>query len=109
MPFTNYWKGWRQMKGFACVMLACFSVYAGSVSAAVDPDAPARSWANARTSERADYARTAAILCQSRNCGPVQVRACMDEVVRPPMPAGVSSMTIGEIAIGCIKMLKVRD
>ncbi len=33
----------------------------------------------------------------------------MDEVTRPPAPEGVGTMTVGEVAVGCIKLLKVRQ
>lgn len=93
-----------QVVALAVVLFDCSVVQAG-----VNPDAPAVRWSLASSRDRIDYARVAATLCQSRNCGPIQLRACMDEVVRPPVPSAVGSMTIGEIAIGCIKILKAQD
>ena len=76
------------------------------LSGVVNPNAPAQEWRTSRGSERLDYAVMASVMCQSRNCGAGQIKACIDEVTRPPTPPGLSSMTIGELAINCIKILK---
>ena len=71
----------------------------------INPDAPSPAWRIAKQSERLEYAHLASIMCKSRNCGSGQIKACVDEATRPPTPPGMDALTIGEVAIGCIKIL----
>ena len=87
------------------LFISCFvasSAYAGQI----DPNAPAVNWRKASSGERLTYTKRAAVACLSSNCGPIEIKACMDEVVRPPAPAAVENMTIGEVAVGCISTLR---
>lgn len=98
-----------KMKKIASVMGLCAAMCTCSVAfAAVDPNDPAASWSGISASERLNYTRRASVACQSTNCGEMQIKACMDTVVRPPIPAGVKGMTIGELAVNCIAMLKAQ-
>jgi hypothetical protein len=72
----------------------------------VNPDAPASSWRAYSAKDRLAYTTMTSIVCQSGNCNGVSIKACMDEVTRPPEPPGLQTMTIGEIAVGCIQTLK---
>ena len=87
------------------VLFCSIDVRAGEIN----PDAPAPSWRLAKGPERIDYATMASIMCQSSNCGPGQLKACMDEVTKPPLPPGLNSMSIGQMAINCIKILKAQQ
>ena len=88
-------------------MLSLSCVLASTVQAAsVDPNAPAEKWRNFSSSDRLTYATRASVACLSGNCGSIEIKACMDEVVRSPAPKAVKSMTIGELAVGCIGTLK---
>lgn len=94
------------MKYLSACLLA---VPALAFAASVNPNAPATQWGAASGGDRLSYATQASLLCQSGNCSGLAIKACMDEVVRPPSPPGTASMTIGELAIGCIKMLKAQE
>ena len=87
----------------ACsIFLISNVVYADSVNT----NAPAANWRRTSASEQSAYAeRVASVACKPRKCVPDELKACMDEVVRPPAPKGVDSMTIGDLAVGCIAML----
>lgn len=92
-------------KSLLALSLGC--VLASTVQAAsVDPNAPADNWRRFSSSDRLAYATRASVACLSSNCGSIEIRACMDEVVRPPAPKAVQSITIGELAVGCIATLK---
>lgn len=87
-------------------VLICISLPA--LARDINPDANAATWRQAKSAERAEYAAMASIMCQSSTCNGAAIKACMDEVTRPPAPAGLSSMTIGGLAINCIKMIKAQ-
>jgi hypothetical protein len=73
----------------------------------IDPNARASEWSSATSSERMSYARRVAAVCPSSGkCGSVEIKACMDEALRPPIPAAARNMSIGEAAVTCISMLK---
>jgi len=94
----------RLMTLVAIVSVSTFA-HAGSIN----PDSPASRWRGETSSSRLAYATQVAVVCQSSNCGSLQIKACMDEVTRPPAPDAVAVMTVGELAVGCIKMLKVQQ
>ncbi len=77
------------------------SVHAGEIN----PNAPAETWRSKASSDRLAYATMTTVMCRHTGCNGLAVNACMNEVTRPPAPPGLSSLTIGEIAIKCIKIL----
>lgn len=87
------------------ISLCSVAVYAADVN----PDSNATKWRSYGNGDRSNYASMASIMCQSSDCNGASIKACMDQVTRPPTPAGVSSMTIGELAINCIKIIKVQQ
>ncbi len=91
----------------AAVVALCCS--AAAYAADVDPDGNATKWRSYGNGDRSNYAAMTSIMCQSRDCNGASIKACMDEVTRPPAPSGVSAMTVGELAINCIKMIKVKN
>ena len=84
-------------------------IFATSVLAVqVDPNDSAEQWRKSSAADRFAYAKKISTVCASSNCGSVEIRACMDEVVRPPVPKTVERMTIGELAVACIAMLRAQ-
>lgn len=100
-----------RIKSYVFAALGVLGAFVSSTALAgnVNPDAPAPNWLQIKPSDRLNYATRASIMCQSQNCVGLSLKACMDEVARPPVPDALQNMTIGELAIGCIKMLKVRE
>lgn len=90
----------------ASVVLFCSAT---AYAADVNPDSNATKWRSYSSGNRSSYAAMASIMCQSRDCNRASIKACMDEVTRPPASAGVGAMTIGELAINCIKMIKAQE
>lgn len=92
---------------FQILIAVSFTLLCQSALAApVDPNASASTWARIGSSDRAAYSQKVAILCQSRKCGSVEIRACMDEALKPPVPEMAKNMTIGEAAVTCVGFLK---
>lgn len=92
---------------FLAVVGGC--IFATSIIAAqVDPNDSAEQWRKTTAADRFTYAKKASTFCVSSNCGSVEIRACMDEVVRPPVLNTVERMTIGELAAACIAMLRAQ-
>ena len=80
--------------------------YAEFVSAAaVNLNAPIASWNKHSQQEKLQYAKAAALLCTSASCTPVDIRACLNTVAKPPIPAAAREVSIGEIAVQCIVTL----
>ena len=92
------------------LLLVCAGLVVSSTWAApVNPNDLAAQWRKTPSSERFEYAKRATYACMSRNCGSVEIKACIDEVVRPPLSRAIERMTIGELAAGCIAMLKAQS
>jgi hypothetical protein len=99
------------MNSYKLIVASISITIAFSVSAFaqdIDPDAAASNWRSAKASDRLAYSTTTSILCQSGNCSGGAIKACIDEVTRPPAPVATKSMTIGELAISCIKILNAQ-
>ena len=94
------------------LLVACGYCFIASTAnaAPVNPNAPSEYWGKTPSSARFAYAKLAAAMaydvCPSGKCGSVEIKACMDEAVRPPMPKAIANMTIGEVAVGCISTLR---
>lgn len=78
-----------------------------AVAAPIDPNAPAVTWNKATQAEKRTYALKAASACRSSNCGNVEIKACLDEALRPPAPP--MKMTVSEAAATCIAILKSQE
>lgn len=86
---------------------ALVSICAQSTAlAALDSGDPAAKWSTASSSERRAFARQAASACKSSNCGDVEIKACLDEALRPPVPAAARRMSLAEAAASCIVILR---
>lgn len=95
------------MKAFAPLLAAALFIAAGAAQAGpVDPNASAARWSNHSFGERSAYATKVSTVCSGPKCGSVEIRACMDEALQPPVPAAAKGMTIGEAAVTCIRLLK---
>ena len=80
-----------------------------AAAAPIDPNALASTWHRSSFSERQAYAARTAIICHSSSCGAIEIRACIDEAFRPPVPKAMKEITIGEAAVTCIKILHAKN
>lgn len=86
-----------------------FGSIGANAFAALEPNDRAERWWSVPASDREMFARQMASACKSSNCGNVEIRACLNEALRPPMPAAARNMTIAEAATTCIILLKSRQ
>ena len=106
----NTYTTWSHIvKKFIFALIAGSVVSTCAAAGEVNPNGPASSWQQSNNTERSNYAAMASIMCQSPKCDGRQIKACMDETTRPPVPPGLSSMSIGELAINCIKIMKAQQ
>jgi hypothetical protein len=89
------------------LVIALFSlpptqVFAGTISS----EDPASSWSLASSTERLAFSKRIERHCMSGNCNASEIKACLDEAFRPPIPAGAKNQSIADGATACIFILK---
>jgi hypothetical protein len=99
----------RLLQQTALIALLALGIGTNVQAKDVNPDHTANKWRGYGNGDRSNYAMMASIMCQSRSCDGASIKACMDEATRPPAPPGLNTLTIGELAIKCIKIIKAQE
>ena len=110
IPFRTYPSPQMNSNNFSRLLAACSVVFTPifATAAPIDPNDSVASWSRASFSERQAYAKRTIVICKSSSCGSVEVRACMDEALRPPLPSSMKALTIGEAAVSCVSILNAQ-
>ncbi|MEO8938305.1 MAG: hypothetical protein ABI277_18170 [Burkholderiaceae bacterium] len=105
-PFTTAAKRVRRLIDLVLIALLCAS--SGAAVAALDPDAAATLWWDASRAERIDYSNTVAAACKPATCSSSEIRFCLNDVLKPPVPMTARDRSLVQATAYCIERSKGR-
>lgn len=73
-----------------------------TVRAEVNPNDRAERWWDASRADRIRFSDRAAAQCRSPNCDSLQIRSCLNDTLKPPVPVTTRNRTIAEVTAICI-------
>ena len=73
-----------------------------SACAALDPNDRSERWWDASRADRIGFSDRAAAQCKSADCDSLQIRSCLNDTLRPPVPASIRSKSIAQVAAACM-------
>ena len=79
-----------------------------AVAAPLAADGRAESWWDASRAERIGFSDRAAAACKSVNCDSLQIRSCLNDRLKPPMPFALRDKTIADVTASCIASFTAR-
>lgn len=96
MNRTGWWSG-------LLLTLACATAHAE-----LNPNDRSERWWDASRADRIGFSDRAAAQCRTANCDSLQIRSCLNDTLRPPVPASIRNKSIAQVTAGCIAAFKTK-